>query len=43
VLGDSRCIERLMRNLEDSKSSVQYLTAAVILHLRDTAKKPRKR
>jgi HEAT repeat protein len=41
--GDSRCIERLMRNLEDSKSSVQYRTAAVILHLSDIAKKPRKR
>ncbi len=41
--GDPRCIEHLMRGLEDSKSSVQYRTAAVILHLSDIAKKPRKR
>jgi HEAT repeat protein len=41
--GDPRCIERLMRNLDDSKSSVRYRTAAVILHLSDIAKKPRKR
>jgi HEAT repeat protein len=41
--GDPRCIDRLMRGLEDSKSSVQYRTAAVILHLSDIAKKPRKR
>ena len=41
--GDPRCIERLMRNLDDSKSSVRYRTAAVILHLNDIAKKPRKR
>ena len=41
--GDPRCIERLMRNLDDSKSSVRYRTAAVILHLSDITKKPRKR
>ena len=41
--GDPRCIEHLMRGLEDSKSSVQYRTAAVILHLSDIAKKPHKR
>jgi HEAT repeat protein len=41
--GDPRCIDRLMKDLADSKSSVQYRTAAVILHLSDIAKKPRKR
>jgi HEAT repeat protein len=41
--GDPRCIERLVKNLDGSKSSVRYRTAAVILHLSDIAKKPRKR
>jgi len=41
--GNPRCVELLMKNLDDSKSAVQYRTAAVILHLSDIAKKPRKR
>jgi hypothetical protein len=43
VRGDPRCIERLVKNLDGSKSSVRYRTAAVILHLSDITKKPRKR
>jgi HEAT repeat protein len=43
VRGDPRCIERLMRILDDSKAAVQYRTAVVILHFSDIAKKPRKR
>jgi HEAT repeat protein len=41
--GDPRCIERLVKNLDGSKPAVRYRTAAVILHLSDIAKKPRKR
>jgi HEAT repeat protein len=41
--GDPRCIERLVKNLDGSKPDVRYRTAAVILHLSDIAKKPRKR
>jgi len=41
--GDPSCIEHLIKNLDDSKPAVRYRTAAVILHLSDIAKKPRKR
>ncbi len=37
--GNSRCIERLLKNLNDSKSDVRYRTAAVIIHL-SSVKKP---
>jgi len=33
--GDPKCIERLALNLENAKSSVQYRTAAAIIHLSD--------
>jgi HEAT repeat protein len=41
--GNPRCIEHLLKNLDDSKPAVRYHTAAVILHLSDITKKPRKR
>lgn len=33
--GDPKCIERLALNLDNAKSSVQYRTAATIIHLSD--------
>jgi len=39
--GDPVCIERLLKNLADSKPGVRYRTAAVILHLDDVAKSRR--
>ncbi|HEX7894400.1 MAG TPA: HEAT repeat domain-containing protein [Terriglobales bacterium] len=33
--GDPKCIERLALNLDNAKSSVQYRTAAAIIHLSD--------
>jgi len=42
--GDSICIQRLERNLSDSKFAVRYRTAATIIHLSDlVAKAKRKR
>lgn len=35
--GDATCVERLQRNLEDTKFAVRYRTAATILHLSDLA------
>jgi len=39
--GDPACIERLLKNLADSKPGVRYRTAAVMLHLDDVAKNRR--
>jgi HEAT repeat protein len=38
--GDPGCIERLIKNLDESKTDVRYRTAAVIIHL-SSIKKPR--
>jgi HEAT repeat protein len=38
--GDPGCIERLLQNLNESKTDVRYRTAAVIIHL-SSVKKPR--
>jgi len=38
--GNPRCIERLLKNLNESKSDVRYRTAAVIIHL-SSGKRPR--
>jgi HEAT repeat protein len=38
--GNPSCIERLLRNLNETKSDVRYRTAAVIIHL-SSLKKPR--
>jgi len=38
--GNPRCIERLLKNLNESKSDVRYRTAAVIIHL-SSVKRPR--
>jgi HEAT repeat protein len=38
--GNPRCIERLLKNLNEPKSDVRYRTAAVIIHL-SSVKKPR--
>jgi HEAT repeat protein len=38
--GDPTCIERLLKNLNETKSDVRYRTAAVIIHL-SSVKKPR--
>jgi len=38
--GDPVCVERLMQNLNDTKSGVRYRTAAVIIHL-SSLNKPR--
>ncbi len=40
--GDSKCIERLAKNLTEEKSAVRYRTAAAILHLDDLAKSSKK-
>ncbi len=36
--GNPECIERLLKNLTDSKAAIRYRTAATILHLNDVAK-----
>lgn len=38
--GNPKCIERLLKNLNEPKSDVRYRTAAVIIHL-SSVKKPR--
>jgi len=38
--GSPGCIERLLKNLDESKSDIRYRTAAVIIHL-SSVKKPR--
>jgi HEAT repeat protein len=38
--GNPGCIERLLKNLDESKSDIRYRTAAVIIHL-SSVKKPR--
>lgn len=38
--GDPACVERLVKNLSDSKEAIRYRTAAVIIHL-TSVKKPR--
>jgi HEAT repeat protein len=40
--GHPNCIKRLTRNLSDEKPAVRYRTAAVILHLSASRKKPHK-
>ena len=36
--GDPGCVERLLKNLSDSKAAIRYRTAATILHLNDVAR-----
>ncbi len=38
--GHTKCIERLLKNLSDNNDAVRYRTAATILRLSGTAKKP---
>ncbi|HEX6804943.1 MAG TPA: HEAT repeat domain-containing protein [Terriglobales bacterium] len=40
---DRRCIERLVKNLSEPKLAVRYRTAALILHLNKTGKRPPKK
>jgi HEAT repeat protein len=41
--GDANCIERLERNLSDSKFAVRYRTAAAMLHLSDVAARAKRK
>jgi HEAT repeat protein len=40
---DRRCIERLVKNLSETKLAVRYRTAALIVHLNKTGKRPPKK